>query len=158
MDGFHLENTVLNDKKIIERKGSPETFDVEGLESLIKRAKTQTSDFIYAPFFNRELDSSIGSAIEISKDIKYILVEGNYLLLDEKPWSDLNTLFDYKIFLDVDEETTIKRLTERWLDLGLDKDQTLKKVFGNDMRNFKKVSENLLSYDFRLKGEIKINE
>lgn len=158
MDGFHLENTILNYKKIIERKGSPETFDFDGLESLIKRVKTQISDYVYAPLFNRELDSSIGSAIEISKEIKYILVEGNYLLLDEKPWSDLNTLFDYKIFLYVDEEKTIKRLTERWLKLGLDRNKISKKVFENDMKNFKKVSENLLKYDFIIKGEIEINE
>ena len=31
MDGFHLDNSILTDRKILDRKGSPPSFDAIGL-------------------------------------------------------------------------------------------------------------------------------
>ena len=37
----------------------------------------------------------------VATETKFILVEGNYLLLDEEPWSRLAPLFDFSSFVDV---------------------------------------------------------
>ena len=47
----------------------------------------------------------------VNKDI--VLLEGNYLLLDEAPWRDLKQYCDYSIFLYGDEAMLEKRLIER---------------------------------------------
>ena len=39
MDGFHLDNRILVQKGLRERKGAPETFDVNGFMHLLKRLK-----------------------------------------------------------------------------------------------------------------------
>lgn len=153
MDGFHLTNEVLEKKGLLQRKGSPETFDLGGFNALLERLKNRDisqNETIYAPKFDRELDASIGSAIPILATDKCIIVEGNYLLLDKMGWSDLKPYFDLTIFIEVNEEELISRLTKRWLDLGLDEKTALKKVQSNDQLNIQLVSDNLLTPDITL--------
>ncbi|EAQ66347.1 kinase-related protein [Marinomonas sp. MED121] len=153
MDGFHLSNEVLSDQGLLSRKGSPASFDLSGLKHLIQRLKQGSSDSqesIYAPRFDRELDASIGSAVAIESQDKYILIEGNYLLLDQEGWRDLKADFDLSLFLEVDESTLITRLTRRWLDLGLDEKTALSKVQNNDALNIKTVNDYLLAPDIFL--------
>lgn len=153
MDGFHLTNEVLEKKGLLQRKGSPETFDLGGFKALLERLKNRDisqDETIYAPKFDRELDASIGSAIPILATDKCIIVEGNYLLLDKMGWRDLKPLFDLTLFLAVDESTLISRLMQRWLDLGLDENTALKKVQSNDLLNIQLVSDHLLTPDVTL--------
>lgn len=154
MDGFHLANDILEKQDLLTRKGSPDSFDLEGFTSLLDRIKNKNLSIsqcnippIYAPLFNRELDASIGSAIEIESSDKFMLVEGNYLLLDQAGWRELPLLFDLTIFLQVDESTLISRLTQRWLGLGLNPQAALDKVNLNDALNIKLVNENLIDAD-----------
>jgi pantothenate kinase len=153
MDGFHLANDILKNHHLLSRKGSPDSFDVEGFSALLSRIKHKTTrthnhkDAIYAPLFNRELDASIGCAIEIKDSDKFILVEGNYLLLEQDVWRDLQPLFDLTLFLQVDESTLISRLTQRWLDLGLEPKTALDKVNLNDALNIELVKDNLIEPD-----------
>ncbi|TIQ49164.1 MAG: nucleoside/nucleotide kinase family protein, partial [Mesorhizobium sp.] len=56
---------------------------------------------IAIPVFDRSMELSRAAASIIAADTKFILVEGNYLLLDEEPWSRLAPLFDFSIFVDV---------------------------------------------------------
>ena len=56
---------------------------------------------IAIPVFDRSMELSRAGAAIIGSDVKFVLVEGNYLLLDEQPWSGLGSLFDFSIFVDV---------------------------------------------------------
>ena len=39
MDGFHLDNAVLEARNLLPRKGAPETFDAQGFVRLIRAIK-----------------------------------------------------------------------------------------------------------------------
>ena len=99
MDGFHLDNDCLKDLKLLHRKGAPETFDFDSFFRLLRRLEISDQP-IYYPIFDRALDKVIAGRSAVYPRDQVILVEGNYLLLDEQPWSQLNLLFDYSIFLD----------------------------------------------------------
>ncbi len=88
MDGFHFDDVVLNQRGLRQRKGAPETFDYAGFEALLKRIRAVEPD-IAIPVFDRSMELSRAGAAIIGADTKFILVEGNYLLLDEPPWSGL---------------------------------------------------------------------
>lgn len=156
MDGFHLSNSILEKCNLLDRKGSPDSFDLEGFRSLLGRICSHTSsphaNPIYAPLFDREIDASIGSAVAVESTDKIILVEGNYLLLDKPGWRELKPYFDLTLFLDVDENTLLSRLTQRWLTLGLDAQTAINKVQLNDALNIKLVTENLLAADIKVIG------
>jgi pantothenate kinase len=87
-DGFHYDNGLLDALGRRGRKGAPNTFDVRGLELTLQRIRAGEPDVVI-PTFDRDLDLSRGSARMIARDVKHILVEGNYLTLGNGPWSAL---------------------------------------------------------------------
>ena len=91
MDGFHYDDAVLTAKGLRQRKGAPETFDFDGYEALLKRLRSADSD-VAIPVFDRSIELSRAAAAIVPRDVKFVLTEGNYLLLDEEPWSRLRWL------------------------------------------------------------------
>ena len=138
MDGFHYDDTVLEAKGLRARKGAPETFDFDGYEALIKRLKAGDRD-VAIPVFDRSVELSRAAAAIVPVTAKFVLTEGNYLLLDEEPWSRLAPLFDFTIFLDVPREELERRLIQRWLDHGRTPEDGRNWVNSNDMPNVDRV-------------------
>ena len=137
MDGFHLDNSILLERNLIDVKGSPGTFDVRGFAELISRLGNEPE--IIFPKFDRDKDLAIAGAGFVSEECDLVLVEGNYLLLDAPFWRDLWKYWDFSIFLDVESKLLRERLMQRWLDQGLSLDKAKKRVNDNDLVNLKTV-------------------
>jgi pantothenate kinase len=138
MDGFHFDDRVLEARGQRARKGAPETFDFAGFEALLKRIRAEEPD-IAIPVFDRGMELSRAAAAIVSKQTKFILVEGNYLLLDEEPWSRLAPLFDFSIFLDVQRAELERRLMARWREHGRSDEDARDWISSNDMPNIERV-------------------
>lgn len=142
MDGFHLDNSILDQRGLRPRKGSPETFDLPGFTSLVQRLKVENE--LYGPSFDRTKDLSIGSSVYFDSTVSVIIVEGNYLHLDAAGWRELQPYWDLTINVVVEEAELRKRLRQRWLDLGLSETEADAKVDLNDMPNAKLIARNSL--------------
>jgi pantothenate kinase len=138
MDGFHYDDAVLDAKGLRQRKGAPETFDFDGYEALLKRLNAGDSD-VAVPVFDRSIELSRAAAAIVPREVKFVLTEGNYLLLDEEPWSRLAPLFDFTIFLDVPRDELERRLIQRWLDHGRTPEDGRHWVDSNDLPNVDRV-------------------
>jgi pantothenate kinase len=138
MDGFHFDDAVLEARGMRSRKGAPETFDYHGFEALLKRIRANETD-IAIPIFDRTMELSRAAASIIGRDTRFILVEGNYLLLDEAPWSRLQPLFDFSIYVDVPRHELDRRLVRRWDEHGKTREQARAWIDGNDMPNIDRV-------------------
>jgi pantothenate kinase len=138
MDGFHFDDVVLNARGHRSRKGAPFTFDVAGFEVLLKRIKAREAD-IAIPVFDRSMELSRAAADIVDDKAKFILVEGNYLFLKQKPWDRLKPLFDFSIYLNVPIAELERRLIQRWLDHGFDMDYAKNWIASNDLLNIKTV-------------------
>ncbi|MER8636510.1 MULTISPECIES: nucleoside triphosphate hydrolase [unclassified Mesorhizobium] len=138
MDGFHYDDVVLDRRGLRARKGAPETFDFAGFEALLKRIRAGEPD-IAIPVFDRSMELSRAAAAIIAADAKFILVEGNYLLLDEEPWTRLAPLFDFSIFVDVPRAELERRLLERWHEHGRSDEDARAWIASNDMPNIDRV-------------------
>lgn len=138
MDGFHLDDIILNARGHRPRKGAPFTFDVGGFETLLKRIRAGEPE-IFIPVFDRSMELSRNAADVVAESSRFILIEGNYLLLDEAPWNRLRNLFDYAIYLDVPVEELERRLVQRWLDHGFDMTYATNWIASNDLPNIKEV-------------------
>lgn len=137
MDGFHLDNHLLIPRGLLARKGAPETFDAAGLLALLQRfAAGGAAPY---PVFDRTLDLSRAQAGEVTAAHRFIIVEGNYLLLDQPVWRDMAALWSLAIRLKVPEAELERRLVARWLDHGLDADAALARAQGNDLPNARLV-------------------
>ena len=85
--------------------------------------------------------------VNLREDEPFIL-EGNYLLLDETPWTDLQ--FDTTVFLDVPMDEVERRLLGRWR--SLEGDALRAKMEENDLPNARLVVEHSRDADFRLRN------
>ncbi|MCV6586288.1 MAG: AAA family ATPase [Marinibacterium sp.] len=150
MDGFHLDNPVLDRRGLVARKGAPETFDLAGFRSLLARLPQE--DEVVTPVFDRVLDRAIAGADVITRDHRVVIVEGNYLLLDEPGWRDLGRVWDLSVFLPDDLETLERRLVARWIAHGHDAPSARARALGNDIPNARRVLDHRLASDLDLPG------
>ncbi len=134
MDGFHMDNGILQEKGLLSRKGAPETFDVRGFLDIIRAVGVAAGE-VLVPVFDRSRELAVASARIIDASTRYVLVEGNYLLLDRAPWSSLEGQFDYAILISPPVATLEERLMERWRGYGLSEEAARAKTQDNDLKN-----------------------
>lgn len=139
MDGFHYDDAILIARGQRSRKGAPETFDVAGFAHLLSRL--QVEDEVAIPIFDRSLELSRGSADIVGPDQRILIAEGNYLLLNEAPWTDLARYFDLTAMILVPEAELDRRLLERWAQYGKTADEARAWIDGNDLPNIRRVQQ-----------------
>jgi pantothenate kinase len=149
MDGYHLDNAILDDRGLRAHKGAPETFDFGGFYTTLKRLAEE--DEVFTSTFDRTLDLSIGASAVITKDMTTVLVEGNYLLLDEKPWVRLRDLWRFSVLITADQKTLEDRLVERWLTHGFSREAARAKALENDIPNALRVLNGSATADLVIK-------
>ncbi len=156
MDGFHYDDAILNARGHRARKGAPHTFDVNGFANLINRIKVGESD-IAIGVFDRTLELTRACADIIDGTTKFVLVEGNYLLLNHEFWCDLKRKFDYSIFIKTSVNELEQRLIKRWLDHGFDLSYAKNWIASNDLLNIKTVLTDSLPADLTIDQDINGN-
>ncbi len=147
MDGFHLDDVILDQRGLRSRKGSPPTFDCAGFAALLERLK-QARDEVFIPVFDRSLELSRAAASVVGPEHRVLLVEGNYLLLDQEPWSKLTPFFDMTVRLDVPLSVLERRLIDRWLSFGFDEETARSRALSNDIPNAQLVVSQSREADF----------
>ncbi|MCZ4269773.1 nucleoside triphosphate hydrolase [Rhodobacteraceae bacterium G21628-S1] len=145
MDGFHLDNRLLQARGLLARKGAPETFDLDGFMRLCQALKQ--ADHVVYPAFDRERDIAIAGAAEVGPDCRVAVIEGNYLLFDMPGWRDVAALWDVSIRLEVPSQELEARLIQRWLDHGLDHAAAVARAQGNDLANARAIDAARLPAD-----------
>lgn len=134
MDGFHLDNAVLEQRGLLARKGAPNTFDAAGYRTALERVRERREE-VLLPAFDRELDLARAGAIIVGTAQRLVITEGNYLLIDAPPWDRMADLIDLSIMLEVDRAELERRLIARWLGYGLPPDAAEARARGNDLAN-----------------------
>ena len=100
MDGFHLADVQLERIGLLDRKGAPETFDVDGYVATLTRLREQPDRTVYAPGFERTLEQPISAAIAVQPSALLVVTEGNYLLLGSGGWDRVRALLDEAWFVE----------------------------------------------------------
>lgn len=149
MDGFHLDDIILNARGHRPRKGAPFTFDARGFENLLKRIRAGEPE-IAIPVFDRAMELSRAGADIVDEKAMIVLVEGNYLLLKQPPWNALRALFDFTIYLDVPKAELERRLIQRWLDHGFDMAYATNWIASNDLPNIEEVIAGSVAADLTI--------
>lgn len=152
MDGYHLDNRLLEARGLLARKGAPETFDAEGFCDAVANVKTASREMFF-PEFDRHRELAIASSIAIRPDTPVVVVEGNYLLLDRAPWSRLKELFSVTVFVRPTLTEIRDRLRQRWVVHGLDREAATLKISGNDLPNAELVLSESSAADLILNQE-----
>ena len=144
MDGYHFYRAQLDAMpdaaEAHRRRGAPFTFDAQRFVSDLAAARhSRTGTF---PSFQHGVGDPIESDIRLdSEQHRLVIVEGNYLLLDEAPWCELRSLFDETWFLKVDVDVVRERLKNRFVQAGMSEAAAIERAEYNDLRNAKLIEE-----------------
>ena len=108
------------------------------------------------PVFDRALEIARAGAEIIPAATRIVIVEGNYLLLDDAAypaWTRLASRFDVTVMLEVPRARLAERLAARWRGFGLDHAAVTVKVQGNDLVNADLIMARSRAADFRLRND-----
>lgn len=149
MDGFHLDNAELHEKGLFAVKGAPETFDAAGFAALVRAAREDSGDLPY-PMFDRVQDRTLPAAATLKAQARFVVFEGNYLLLRQGDWAALADMFDVTVLLTAPLPVLHARLVTRWLEHGFSATEAEARAVSNDMVNVRKVLDDSAPADIRL--------
>jgi pantothenate kinase len=118
MDGFHLADVQLDRLGRGDRKGAPDTFDVDGYVAALRRLHDEPDRTLFAPGFERDLEQPLAAAIAIPPSARLVVTEGNYLLLPDSGWERVRPLLTEVWFTEVDDDVRRARLVRRHEQFG----------------------------------------
>ncbi len=146
MDGYHYTAAYMNvttverdgEKVLMSKiKGAPETFDVDLLVEKIREARAEGTDW---NIYDRKIHDVLPDYWSVEDDI--ILLEGNYLLLKEKGWTNVRVLSDYSVFVDASPEFLKERLINRKIAGGKSREEAEAFYNFSDAKNIERVLKN----------------
>jgi pantothenate kinase len=157
MDGFHLSRATLdampNSTEAYARRGASWTFDESGVLHLVEKLSQSrfesSGETLLAPSFDHAAKDPVEGGVILSPEVKFVLLEGNYLLLNEEPWNRIKTLVDEAWFVDVDPVLAKMRIAKRHIKSGIEFnwEDAVRRAEGNDLLNGIVIREKLVRPD-----------
>ncbi|KAL0800662.1 hypothetical protein Bca101_055837 [Brassica carinata] len=154
MDGFHLYRSQLDamedPKEAHARRGAPWTFNPSLLLNCLKKLRNEGS--VYVPSFDHGVGDPVEDDIFVSLQHKVVIVEGNYLLLEEGTWKDISDMFDEKWFIDVNLDTAMQRVESRHISTGKPPDVAKWRIDYNDRPNAELIMKSKTNADVLIRS------
>ncbi|MGM0122910.1 pantothenate kinase [Enterococcus sp. AZ194] len=108
-DGFLYPNKVLEERGIMDRKGFPESYDMEKLIEFLNQVKSGQEE-IQAPLYSHNVYDIIEGEFETIVQPDILIVEGiNTLQLPANQQIYVSDFFDFSVYVDADSS-----LIEKW--------------------------------------------
>jgi pantothenate kinase len=154
LDGWQFPNAYLdshftehNGQRVLLKsiKGAPQTYDVQAVHRCLKRIRNYEK--VSFPVYSRKMHDPVPDAGIVELHHRIILAEGNYWLLNEKPWKDFQFLFDVTIFITAPPECLVKGLRKRHLRGGKNSKVVEEYIQKVDLPNIEHVLSNSLKAD-----------
>lgn len=146
MDAFHLADAELARLGRGDRKGAPDTFDVDGYVTVLRRARAADRP-VYAPVFDRSLEAAIAGSVRIDPGVPIVITEGNYLLLEEGGWEQVRPELDEVWFVQPVEADRHAWLIARHERYGRSPEAARAWALGTDQRNAELVVQTVVRAD-----------
>ncbi|AEB30498.1 pantothenate kinase [Carnobacterium sp. 17-4] len=123
-DGFLYPNKILSEKGIMNRKGFPESYNMQQLISFLGDVKNGKSSVV-SPVYSHESYDIVEGEEHVLEQPDILIVEGiNVLQLPANQQIYISDFFDFSIFVDAEADLIEKWYLERF---GLLLDTALKK-------------------------------
>jgi len=136
MDGFHLAGATLARLGRLDRKGAIDTFDGAGWLALLRRVRrAEPDETVWAPDYVRGLEEAVAGSVEVGPDVEVVVVEGNYLLVDDEPWRSARLELDRVWWVEVPQSERLRRLVARHVRHGMAEEAALAWATGPDERS-----------------------
>ncbi|MDR2464801.1 MAG: type I pantothenate kinase [Streptococcaceae bacterium] len=113
-DGFLYPNETLIEQGILNRKGFPESYDMETLICYLTEVKNG-KELVESPVYSHEVYNVVEGVTQETNHPEILIVEGiNVLQLPEDRRIFISDFFDFSIYVDAEEENIKKWYLERF--------------------------------------------
>ena len=151
MDGFHLADVELARLGRLDRKGAPDTFDVDGYTALLRRLRTDGRvQTVYAPAFDRDAEQPVAGSIAVVPACRLVISEGNYLTLDLPQWRTARAEIAEVWWCDVRPDERRNRLVSRHVRFGKSAEKAQAWVQAIDEPSARLIETTAASADIRI--------
>lgn len=111
LDGFHYPNETLRSRRVAIAghapvqmelyKGAEFTYDVEAAKAKFREIKAGHGRTVAAPAYDRRLHEPVPDRVLVPPQCRLVVVEGNYLLLDQGDWRGTASIFDLSVYVNI---------------------------------------------------------
>ena len=148
MDGFHMRHAKLEALGTVKDKGAPHTFEGGEFAKFLECLKS-AEEAISGPGYSRKIEDVVDDAFTVARGTRVLVVEGNYLLLQDPPWEVVKSLLDLAVFIDVPRERVRSRLMKRHAEEGLfSEERNREHIERVDLPNYDLVARSKPRADF----------
>ena len=120
-DGFLYPNAYLQERNLMEKKGFPESYDVNSLFKFLSKVKN-SQEKVYAPIYSHQVYDVLSSEQIIIDRPDILILEGINVLQEQKIKENksdciLSDFFNFSIFIDAREKYLSEWFLKRFLSL-----------------------------------------
>ncbi|MGT2771267.1 type I pantothenate kinase [Streptococcus marimammalium] len=134
-DGFLYPNAILREKKILNKKGFPESYNMELLLNFLDSIKNGHD--VEIPVYSHETYDIVPNQLQLIKKPDFLIVEGiNVFQNQQNNRLYMSDYFDFSIYIDADSNHIEKWYLERFYSLT----EMAKKDENNYYNRFAKMS------------------
>ena len=113
-DGFLYPNQYLIDHGILDRKGFPESYDMEALKAFVNKVR-QSDGVLEYPIYSHEIYDIVPDSKITMHQPNILIVEGVVVLqTPENPPISVRDFFDFSIYVDAEFENVFEWFNHRY--------------------------------------------
>jgi type I pantothenate kinase len=119
-DGFLYPNRILESKRLMDRKGFPESYDVKALIQFLSAVKSGQPETI-APVYSHQAYDIVPDRMQVIRQPDIMIVEGLNVLQTgdgrktDPPTTFVSDFFDFSIYVDAEENHVRQWYIDRFL-------------------------------------------
>lgn len=94
-------STFADSDEAFRRRGAPFTFDVESFVEMVRLLSCSSvadqddpSKDLWMPSFDHAKQDPVPLDIRVPATARVVIIEGNYVLLDQYPWNEIGGMAD----------------------------------------------------------------
>lgn len=141
MDGFHMTNDKLQQLGLCNRKGAPQTFEAQRYIKLLAELRDARRS-ARIPIFDRTIDEPVFTddpQYRADTGTRFVVTEGNYLLMDQLPWNEIAHLTDLSVWLDTPVQQAKQWVIDRHKRFGRTPQEAKRWYESNDALNVEHI-------------------
>lgn len=152
LDGYHYDKKYLEEtldasgEPLIKHKGREDSFDVVSLTNDLNSFRNGKE--VVFPLYSRKIHNPIARGVTCKEGEPVLLIlEGLWLLYDKKPWNELLSLYDFKIFFHAPDEVLKQNTIARHIRGERSSAESESFYEQSDAVNKKLIQENIVQHD-----------
>ncbi len=148
LDAFHLDNSVLSEKNLLDVKGRHDTYDTGLLFEKVSEFKK--GEAVLFPIYSRLDHHPIPDRLPTANENILLLLEGQWLLRNAPEWTKIRDLSTYNYSVSGSIDDMRENIIHRHINGGRTTEDAINFYTTSDLPNTEEIDKNSVKPDERV--------